>query len=187
MVDDPDLLLTAVDRIPLILAVCEGPELRIVSPSAATRAVLPGREFRGLPLRDVLSDLIGQQFVDAYHEVYRTGRPVEGQEWRAHLTMPDGSVRELYADFTITPWKVDGERRGVIGVGVDVTETVRQRRAAEDADRLRRRYEQSRDVVIALQHELLPTGLPVLPGAQTAGSYLLADADTRPAATGSTR
>jgi serine phosphatase RsbU (regulator of sigma subunit)/anti-sigma regulatory factor (Ser/Thr protein kinase)/anti-anti-sigma regulatory factor len=171
-----DLLLTAIDQVPLILAVCEGPELRVLSLSAATRVVLPGREFRGVPIRDVISDLVGQQIVDAYYEVYNTGEPVTGQEWRVHLDQPDGSLLEMYANFTITPWLVGGERRGVIGVGFDVTAMVRERQ--EQTASLQRRYEESRDVVTALQRELLPTGLPVLPGAQVAASYLLADADT---------
>jgi serine phosphatase RsbU (regulator of sigma subunit)/anti-sigma regulatory factor (Ser/Thr protein kinase) len=171
--------LLAFDQVPFILAVCEGPDLRVLSLSAATRAVLPGREFLGLPIRDVLSDLVGQQWVDNYYEVYRTGEPITGREWRAHLTMPDGSVHEMYANFTITPWSVDGELRGVIGVGFDVTELVRQRQAAAaDAAQLQRRYEQSLEVATALQRELLPAGLPVLPGAQIAASYLVADAGT---------
>ncbi|MBM2620007.1 SpoIIE family protein phosphatase [Actinoplanes sp. LDG1-06] len=179
MADDPSLLLTAVDQVPFILAVCEGPELRVLSLSAATRSVIPGREFRGRPIREVLSDLVGQQFVDAYHEVYRTGEPINGREWRVHLSAPDGSVHEMYANFSITPWTVDGERRGVIGVGFDVTEMVRQRQAAaEQTADLRLRYDQSRTVITALQRELLPPGLPVLPGAQIAASYLLAEADT---------
>src|SRR3954470_3146698 len=89
--DDSDLLLTAVDQVPFILAVCEGPELRVLSLSAATRAVVPGREYLGRPIRDVISDLVGQQILDAYYEVFRTGVPVHGQEWRVHLDMPDGS------------------------------------------------------------------------------------------------
>ncbi|GAB2575404.1 hypothetical protein Aab01nite_14420 [Paractinoplanes abujensis] len=179
MADDPSLLLTAVDQVPFILAVCEGPELRVLTLSAATRAVIPGREFRGRPIREVLSDLVGQQFVDAYHDVYRTGEPINGREWRVHLTAPDGSVHEMYANFSITPWTDGDQRRGVIGVGFDVTEMVRQRQeAAEQTADLQQRYEQSRTVVTALQRELLPPGLPVLPGAQVAASYLLAEADT---------
>ena len=174
MTDDP--LLSALDQVPFILAVCEGPDLRVLSLSAATRAVLPGRAWRGVPIREVISDLIGQQFVDAYYEVYRTGTPVTGQEWRAHLDMPDGSVHEMFANFTITPWlSPGGEIKGVIGVGFDVTELVREREAAALA---RQRYEESRQVITSLQRELLPTGLPVLPGLRVAASYLLADADT---------
>ncbi|MBU2664360.1 SpoIIE family protein phosphatase [Actinoplanes bogorensis] len=172
MAEDPSLLLTAVDQVPFILAVCEGPDLRVLSLSAATRSVLAGREYLGRPISEVLSDLAGQQFVDAYHDVYRTGEPIMGREWRAHIKGPDGSVHEMFANFTITPWTVDGERRGVIGVGFDVTEMVRQRQVVAE------RYEASRTVVTALQRELLPPGLPVLPGARIAASYLLAEADT---------
>ncbi|MCY1139605.1 SpoIIE family protein phosphatase [Actinoplanes sp. Pm04-4] len=179
MVDDPSLVLAAVDQVPFILAVCEGPELRVLTLSAATRSVLTGREFHGRPIGEVISDLAGQQFVDAYYDVYRTGEPINGREWRAHITAPDGSVHEMFANFTITPWVVDGERRGVIGIGFDVTEAVRQRQAeAERTAHLQRRYDESREVITALQRELLPAGLPVLPGAQIAASYLLADADT---------
>jgi PAS domain S-box-containing protein len=175
-----DAMVSAVDQLPFIVAVCEGPELVMVACNAATRAVLPGREVIGRPIRDVLSDLAGQQWVDAYYEVYRTGEPITGRQWRAHLQQPDGSVHEMFATFTIVPWlDAAGNRRGVIGAGFDVTELARTRQAAEaEADRLRRRYEQSRDVITALQRELLPSGLPVLPGLQVAASYLLAETDT---------
>lgn len=175
-----DAMTAAVDQLPFILAVCEGPDLVLVGCNAATRAVLAGREIIGRPVREVLSDLAGQQWVDAYHEVYRTGEPITGRQWRAHIEQPDGSVHEMFATFTIVPWlDASGRRRGVIGAGFDVTELARTRQAAEaEADRMRRRYEQSREVITALQRELLPSGLPVLPGLQVAASYLLADADT---------
>ncbi|WP_307798404.1 SpoIIE family protein phosphatase [Actinoplanes flavus] len=175
-----DAMMAAVDQLPFIVAVCEGPDLLLVACNAATRAVLPGRDILGRPIREVIADLAGQQYVDAYHEVYRTGEPVIGRQWRTHIEQPDGSVLEMFATFTIVPWlDPDGRRRGVIGAGFDVTELARTRLAAEaEADRLRRRYQQSRDVINALQRELLPAGLPVLPGLQVAASYLLADADT---------
>src|SRR5262249_30103621 len=49
-----------------------------------------------------------------------------------------------------------------------------QARAAE----VQRRYEQARDVIDALQRELLPGGVPVLPRLEVAASYLLADVET---------
>ncbi|WP_245006635.1 SpoIIE family protein phosphatase [Actinoplanes ianthinogenes] len=177
---DLDAMLTAVDQLPFIVAVFEGDELRLAGWNAATRAVIPGRDALGRPIEEVLSDLIGQQFVDAYHEVYRTGEPIAGRQWRAHLDQPDGSVHEMFATFTIVPWRdPDGSVRGVIGAAFDVTELARTRQVAEtEAAQLRRRYEQSRDVITELQRELLPAGLPVLPGLQMSASYLLADADT---------
>ena len=178
---DLGALVAAVDQLPFIVAVCEGPDLLLVACNAATRAVLPGRDVLGRPIRDVLSDLAGQQFVDAYYEVYRTGTPIMGRQWRAHLDQPDGSVHEMYATFTIVPWpRPDGSLRGVIGAAFDVTGLAREQQAAEqETERLRRRYEQTRDVIDALQRELLPAGLPVLPGLQVAAGYLLADADSR--------
>jgi serine phosphatase RsbU (regulator of sigma subunit)/anti-sigma regulatory factor (Ser/Thr protein kinase)/anti-anti-sigma regulatory factor len=174
-----DVRLAALDQAPVILAVCEGPDLRVRFLSAATRAVLPGRPWLGLPIGEVISDLVGQQITEGYYEVFRTGEPILGREWRVHLDRPDGSVHEMYANFSITPWLVDGERRGVVGVGFDVTAMVGARSAAaEAAAHLQERYEQSRDVITALQRELLPAGLPVLPGAQIAAAYLLADSDT---------
>ena len=177
---DAAVMTSAADQAAVILMVCEGPDLRVVGFNAATAALMPGREALGRPLRDVFHELTGQQFIAEYDEVYRTGLPAVGHQWRAHLDRPDGTVFEMFANFTITPWRrPDGSVRGVIGVGFDVTEMMQARAAAEDqAASLRERYEQTRDVVTALQQEMLPAGLPVLPGVQVAASYLLADADT---------
>jgi serine phosphatase RsbU (regulator of sigma subunit)/anti-sigma regulatory factor (Ser/Thr protein kinase)/anti-anti-sigma regulatory factor len=177
---DPGVLISAAEQAPVILMVCEGPDLTVVGFNAATGALMSGRQALGRPLRDVFHELNGQQFIAEYDSVYRTGMPVTGQEWRAHIDRPDGSVHEMFANFTITPWRhPDQSIRGVIGVGFDVTDMVRARTAAEQqAAKLQERYERSRDVVTALQQELLPAGLPVLPGVQVAASYLLADADT---------
>jgi serine phosphatase RsbU (regulator of sigma subunit)/anti-sigma regulatory factor (Ser/Thr protein kinase)/anti-anti-sigma regulatory factor len=178
---DLGAMIAAVDQLPFIVIVAEGPDLTVVGGNAATRAVLPGRTVVGRTIRDVLSDLSGQQFLDAFYEVYRTGRTISGKQWRVHLDQPDGSVGEMFATFALVPWRhPDGAMRGVIGAAFDVTELARERQAAEaEADRQRRRYEQTRDVINALQRELLPAGLPVLPGLQVAAAYLLADADSR--------
>ncbi|MEV6597707.1 SpoIIE family protein phosphatase [Actinoplanes sp. NPDC051346] len=175
---DP-LITSAAEQMPFIVFVCEGPELRIVWVNAATRALMPGRDVVGRPLAEAVSDVDGQQWIEMYASVYATGEPVAGAEWRATLTHPDGSTRELYTNFTISAWRrEDGTIRGVIGAGFDVTEIVHARLAAENRTaELRERYEQTRDVITALQRELLPEGLPVLPGAQISASYLLADSE----------
>ncbi|MFI7599864.1 SpoIIE family protein phosphatase [Actinoplanes sp. NPDC049681] len=176
---DPEVIISAADQMPFIVIVCDGPELRIAYVNAATRLLLGGRETVGLPLGEALADVSGQQWLEMYAGVYASGTPVTGAEWRATLTGPDGSVQEIYANFTISPWRrEDGTIRGVIGAGFDVTESVRARLAAESRTaELQERYEQTRDVITALQRELLPGGLPVLPGAQISASYLLADSD----------
>ncbi|MFB9177972.1 SpoIIE family protein phosphatase [Dactylosporangium sucinum] len=177
---EPGPLQSAIEQAPYILIVCEGPDLRIAALNGTARALFPGRDPVGKPMREAFADLAGQQWIDLYAQVYRTGTAITGQEWRAHIALPDGSTRELYADFSITPWRhPDGGIRGVIGGGTDVTEIVRARLAAErHAEELRQQYRRARDVVDALQQVLLPRGLPVLPGARIAASYLLAAADT---------
>ena len=176
---DPEVVTSAAEQMPFIVIVCEGPDLRLAYVNAATRALIPGRETLGRPLGEVFADVGGQQWIELYADVLRSGEPVSGAEWRATLDRPDGSVHEVYANFSISPWRrPDGSIRGVIGAGFDVTATVRARLAAESrAENLRERYEQTLDVVTALQRELLPHGLPVLPGAQIAAAYRLADSD----------
>lgn len=177
---DSTVLISAVEQAPVILLICEGPDLTVVGFNAELRALMPGREWVGRPLRDVFYELDGQQFMAQFNGVYETELPASGQQWRVHLDRPDGSVYEIFVNFTIAPWRwPDGTIRGVIGAGHDVTDMVKGRIAAEQqAEHLRERYEQTRDVVTALQQELLPPGLPVLPELQMAASYLLADADT---------
>ncbi|WP_306214466.1 SpoIIE family protein phosphatase [Actinoplanes sp. RD1] len=171
-----ELVASATEQVPFIVILCEGPDLRLVYVNAATRAMVPGRETVGLTLAEAFADVAGQQWIDMYSGVYRTGTPITGAEWRATLAVP-GGIHEIYANFSITPWRdAGGTIRGVIGAGFDVTAIVQARLAAESqADQLRERYEQTRDVVIALQRELLPAGVPVLPGLRVAASYLLAN------------
>ncbi|MFI5493903.1 SpoIIE family protein phosphatase [Actinoplanes sp. NPDC051859] len=176
---DPAVITSAAEQMPFIVIVCEGPELRIAYVNAATRALIPGRDILGRPLRQVFADVDGQGWIDMYDQVQATGEPIAGAEWRATLDRPDGSVHELYTNFTITAWRrPDGSIRGVIGAGFDVTASVHARLAAESRTaELRERYEQTHDVITALQTELLPDGLPVLPGVQISASYLTADSD----------
>jgi serine phosphatase RsbU (regulator of sigma subunit)/anti-sigma regulatory factor (Ser/Thr protein kinase)/ABC-type transporter Mla MlaB component len=177
---EPDPFASAVDQAPVILLFCEGPDLVVAGFNASMKSLIEGRSALGRPLGEVLPEIEGQQFLEAFRQAYRTESPVGGHQWRAHLDTPDGTVNEIYVNFSITPWRwPDGRLRGVIGAGLDVTDMVRARLAAEEQTaHLRVRYERSLDVVTALQQELLPAGLPVLPGVQVAASYLLADADT---------
>ncbi|GAA2390113.1 SpoIIE family protein phosphatase [Dactylosporangium salmoneum] len=176
---DADPIRSAVEQAPYILIACEGPELTVAGLNGASRALFEGRDVLGRPLGEALADLAGQQWIELYQQVYRTGEPVTGERWRAHITLPDGSVREIFADFSITPWRhPDGRIRGVIGGGVDVTGLVLARLSAErHAADMQQQYRQARDVVDALQQALLPRGLPLLPGVRVAASYLLAGAD----------
>ncbi len=169
----------AIEQAPYIFLVCEGPSLRMVGANATTRTLLTGWS-PGRPLREGLADMLGQQWVDLYERVYQTGEPVVGMEWRAHVPSVEGSVHELFANFSISPWlDDDGGIRGVIGFGNDVTAMVMARRKAEiRAAEAEEREAHSAAIVDALQRALLPNALPVPAGAQVDASYLLADVGT---------
>jgi hypothetical protein len=72
----------------------------------------------------------------------------------------------------------DGAVTGMVVHVVETTRRVRQRQAVEArADDSERRYRQARDVVLALQRSLPPSGVPVLPRLRMAA--LLSSAGVR--------
>ncbi|GAA2974317.1 SpoIIE family protein phosphatase [Actinokineospora diospyrosa] len=184
---DPERLVGAADAVravfdglPIMLAGLDGPELVIVAANAAYRAAMGREELIGLTPWEAFPDIAGQQTIEMVYRVYRTGRPESGVEWRVqfdrHAT--GEGVVEVYFDFTTAPrLDADGTVVGVVLFAQDVTARVRQRQAAErKAEEAERRYAEAREVMTALQRQLLPSGLPVLPSFRIAGSYLLADA-----------
>jgi serine phosphatase RsbU (regulator of sigma subunit)/anti-anti-sigma regulatory factor/anti-sigma regulatory factor (Ser/Thr protein kinase) len=172
-----DDVVMAIDQSPTILCVFEGPDMHVLMMNAAAHAVVPGRDVDGRPFGEAFPDLTEQGWLDMYQGVYHTGELHRGDRWRTQFEMSDGSVTEHYFDFLVVPWRGrDGEVRGVVVSASDVTEFVHARQAAEAENaRLQQRVEETRELVNTLQRELLPCGLPVLPGASLAATYLVAD------------
>jgi ADP-heptose:LPS heptosyltransferase/serine phosphatase RsbU (regulator of sigma subunit)/anti-sigma regulatory factor (Ser/Thr protein kinase) len=169
----PDAALAGFEHGPVLTLVAEGPELTISAINAVDRA-LAGRDVLGLPLRETLGDLLGPHMADRVQQVYDTGEPYVGREWR--VRMQDGEdSSEHYLDFFLSPWRnSDGSIRGVVAQGIDLTERVTARRAVEERmDAVTEDYQRVSEVVTAMQDALLPTDLPVLPGVEVAARYLL--------------
>jgi anti-sigma regulatory factor (Ser/Thr protein kinase)/anti-anti-sigma regulatory factor len=94
-----------------------------------------------------------------------TGRSVTRPAHRVRVEETGSEASEVFWDLTISPWyDEDGSMRGVLAHGVDVTERTRARRQVPDP---------LHDVV-SMQDALLPEWLPVLPGLEVAGRYLMA-------------
>ncbi|MEA5362629.1 SpoIIE family protein phosphatase [Amycolatopsis sp., V23-08] len=167
------------DAMPVLVLAMAGPELEVTATTAAYRVLAGRSEMIGLPFREVYPETMGQQIFEMFAGVYRTGNPLDVRAMRAQFEQ-QGRRIEVFVDVTAVPQRgADGEVTGVIAQVVDVTEQERQRRATQErADVAEARYAQARDVIDTLQRELLPAGVPVLPRAQIAASYLLADADT---------
>ncbi len=176
-----DVVRRVFDELPVMVLSVEGPDLVVSAANAAFRAYVGRSEIVGMPLREAFPELVGQQVMKLYEDAYAAGEPMDIREWRIWMDHPaTGRQVELFTDFTMTPrHDAAGEVTGLIVVAQDATDRVRERRAVQQrAMAAEQRYERARDVIDTLQRELLPSGVPVLPGVQVAASYLLADAET---------
>lgn len=169
------------DAVPLMLLGAVGPEHRVVAATEVYRQYVGREELVGATLRESFPEAAGQQVFSILDRVFATGQAESLREFRVHFQRPDlgNEWVENFIDLTLYPWLADdGSVRGVIVHPVDVTQRVRERRAAQArAAEAQRRCERVRDVIDALQRELLPAVLPVLPGLQVAAAYLPADAE----------
>jgi anti-anti-sigma factor len=184
----------AFEQLPILLMVTAGPDHRIVAMNAACRAYTGRSAAISMPVRDAFPEVAGQLVYEMLDQAYATGEPQAGREWRARADLGPDGIREVYADFTVSPLRaVDGTVSGLLLSGTDVTERVLHRQAAEQQEPGRRqapggrqepggrqaaeaaeRREGARGVVAELQEALLPTALPVLPRARIAARYLVA-------------
>ncbi|TFV51570.1 SpoIIE family protein phosphatase [Blastococcus sp. TF02A_35] len=177
-VGDAEVVRAAFEEMPLLLMSTEGPQHTFVAANAAYREFVGKPAFIGVPIREAMPELAGQQVVEMFDRVYAAGEPQTSREWRVQVDR-DGAIDELFADFTCVPRRAaDGTVIGLLAFATDVTDRVRERQAAQvrvsDAEQ---RYRDARDVVTALQEALLPTALPVLPGVRIAAHYLVAMQD----------
>ncbi|MDR7279256.1 SpoIIE family protein phosphatase [Catenuloplanes atrovinosus] len=168
------------DSLSLLVASYEGPELRVIAANAAFRAFV-GREFVvGRTYHELFPEFAAQRISPMVEKIFATGEAQTGREWRFQVADPGDTRREYYLDFVIEPYRdADGAVAGITAIGIDVTDQVRRRMAEQErAIEAERRYARALDVISALQQQLLPPSLPVLPRLEVAGSYLPADADT---------
>ncbi|MGY1832890.1 SpoIIE family protein phosphatase [Geodermatophilus sp. SYSU D01180] len=179
-VGDAEVVRAAFEEMPLLLVGMQGPDQTFVAANAVYREFVGKPAFIGIPIREAMPELAGQQVFEMFDRVYATGELQTAREWRVQVARDgSGAVEESYADFTCVPRRAaDGTVTGLLAFAFDVTDRVRERQAAQaQVSEAERRYRDARDVVTALQEALLPTALPVLPGARIAARYLVAAHD----------
>ncbi|MEV4000758.1 SpoIIE family protein phosphatase [Actinomadura sp. NPDC049753] len=160
------------EAIPAAVAGVESPgEFRLVAVNAAYRALVERDEVLGRSASELFPELVAQQLFDLFDRPFRTGETVTAREWRIQLPRETGPDEDVYIDCTIVPQKsATGEVVRLVAFAQDVTERVRERQAARRA--AEEGPAEPADVVGVLQRQLLPAGLPILPGLQIGGSYL---------------
>ena len=138
-------LQTVFTRAPALIAVLRGPDhvFEMANPRYAAGA--GSRDLLGRPVREALPELADQGYVDLLDEVRRAGVAYEGVE--APVTSgPEGETRFYNFVYEPLPAGADGIDR-IFFHGVDVTELVRARTAAEAASRAKS------DFLAVMSHE----------------------------------
>ena len=153
----------------------------IVAANAAYRAMVGRQRLIGYAVREVMPEIDGQNVLEVLDRVWATGVPEAHREWRIEMDHDGSGVStEIYVDFAGQPFfDADGNVEVTIFETADSTERARARIAAEQAAaEVRKELFEAREVVTTLQHAMLPTRLPVLPGVDVAASYLVAESES---------
>jgi signal transduction histidine kinase len=144
------LLARVLTQAPVAIAVARGPDhvLQIANPrylSLVGRTALVGR-----PIREVLPALEGQRGQRLMDAVRATGRPFVGDETPVQLVRDDATAPETcYFNFVLQPLlDDDGTVDGIAIVATDVTEQVRSRQAADEANLAKSQF------LAVMSHEL---------------------------------
>lgn len=169
------------DNVPALLVGLEGRDHRFVAVNAAYRSLGPPIDPIGLLAREVYPELESQQIFQMFDEVYQSGEPQSGTEWRVQADFDGtGRAQEHFFDFIVTPRRAtNGSIEGVQLAFVDVTRRVQTRMAAEARlEELSERYRNVRDSATVMQQALLAPSVPVIPGADVTAQYLVAAEDT---------
>lgn len=152
---------SAFDQAPGLLALFEGPSLRLSSLNEAGRALLGAQAVR--VLESDSEDPSGHQLLDLVRAVHETGEP-RGGEW----TPSGGHTLSL----GLAPWR-DGEGRvrGVVAQALPGAVP-----PPPEPPPARSPTQAGPDqTLVALQDALLPGGVPIPRGIRVAARYLLAD------------
>ena len=137
-------------RAPAAIAVLRGPDhvYDVVNPLYLT--LVGNRDVIGKPIREALPELEGQGVYELLDGVYRTGTPFVGEQFRLMVdSSGDGVPKEHFFNFVYQPIRdAEGAVSSIFAHVIDVTEVVRARRAAEEANRAKSEF------LAAMSHEL---------------------------------
>jgi PAS domain S-box-containing protein len=127
-------------KAPALIAVLRGPDHVFDVVNTSLCDVLGDRELIGRSIREAVPEIGGQGYFEILDEVYRTGEPHADSDARVEVRKGRDAeeLDEVYLNFVCQPlFEQDGTPSGIFVHGVDVTELVEARQAAEAAVRAR--------------------------------------------------
>ncbi|MGQ0563317.1 MAG: PAS domain-containing sensor histidine kinase [Gemmatimonadota bacterium] len=137
-------------RAPALIATLRGPDHVFESANPRFRELVGNRDMLGKSLAAAFPEVVAQGFVDLLDKVYRTGEPFVGNGVRVLLNRRGtAALDEIFLNFVYQPlFEPDGAVSGIFVHGVDVTNQVRAREEAEQANRAKS------DFLAVMSHEL---------------------------------
>ncbi|MFE1285713.1 SpoIIE family protein phosphatase [Streptomyces sp. NPDC058751] len=177
---DAHVVRAVFDQMPQMMAGLEGPEHRVVAANGAFREGAGRAAPVGATLHTVFPELAGPRMRELYDRVLATGRTESLREGPVR-TETGGRVVEGFYDCTAVPrLGADGTVRGVSVSVTDVTDRMRERRAAHDrAEEAEHRCAQARETIAGPRRALPPQYVPVLPSVSVAARHIRSGADER--------
>jgi signal transduction histidine kinase len=147
-----------VENAPVIVCTLRGPHhiIELMNP-LFQRSAGGDQSLEGKPVRDVLSEVVGQGFVDVLDRVYAAGQPFVRREVLIRFDKHgDGMLEEAFFTYVYQPTHdPQGRVDGIDVFGFDVTEQVRARQNAELlAEEARRRAEFEQHLMGIVSHDL---------------------------------
>jgi signal transduction histidine kinase len=151
-------LASVFENAPVAIAMLRGPELVYDFANPSYRALVAGRDVVGKPLLSALPELEGQGILELLQGVLRAGKPFTHQALRVELERrPGAGLEEAFFNLVYEPLKDErGEVHAIAVVATDVTDLVRARQDAEEANRAKDEF------MAMLGHELRNPLSPML-------------------------
>ncbi|HSL71183.1 MAG TPA: PAS domain-containing sensor histidine kinase, partial [Longimicrobiales bacterium] len=135
---------------PAFMCVLRGPNHVFELANENYRKLIGFRDVIGKTVREALPEVASQGYVELLDRVLKTGEPLVGQALPIAIQATrDGPPEKRILNFVYQPiTERDGSRSGVFVLGVDVTDSVAARAAAELANRAKS------DFLAVMSHEL---------------------------------
>lgn len=162
-----------------VFASLAGPAHMLEAANAAFFAAIggPGRTRTGVPLGQLMPELVGQGFMTLLDRVHRTGKAHTGRDVRVALGEGAGA-REAFFDFTYEPrLDVSGNTIGVRVIGVETTQVKHAQRLTAEHRALLEQIARQAPLPEVLQG--MARVIEDLAPGEVLVSVLLADADGR--------
>jgi signal transduction histidine kinase len=124
---------------PALIALFKGREGRVELFNPPFLNLWGGQDVVGKPMREAFKDLEGQGWFELVEQVYDTGQPVSVVEMPAQFDQNNDGIKENgFFNFVCQVTRnAQGEIDGTAAYGVNVTDLVLARNAAQRADRLK--------------------------------------------------